>query len=184
MKYYLVLLTIVLASCGNATDNTKENADATDTSTVQPVMSHADSVAEGLIYDESQDYATMYMVIPDTGKDYYKIRQKMFDIHNKTKLSIDTLGKYFDQAKQKIILPEDSEDEMYAGDYIFRRFGEDFMSIEYLSSYQERCDEHTMALVAGIFDNKNSADSLMTIITKAGFPCHVMQTEMFVGCMH
>ncbi len=135
--------------------------------------------------DENQ---TMYVVIADSGTDYWQLERTMFNLHCNTGLNIDTQGKSFNQEKGEITLAEDDEDEMWQGQHYPRRWGEDFLSLEQLYFYdtvtQVENRSQTMVLVAGLFDNRISADSLASVISKYAPATFVMQSSIYMGCMH
>lgn len=136
------------------------------------------------IEEQSIDgYAIYYLVIPDTGKEYHSLRELMFSIHEKLKLPIDTMGRYYDVQKEQIILPEGVADA-YAGEYFPRRSETYSLSIEHLSFYNNGADQKSMALVAGIYESNISADSLREVFHHNGFTAFVLKTNMYVGCMH
>ncbi len=82
----------------------------------------------------------------------------MVELHDKSKIPIDTLGRTYNSVKKRIALPEDAADELYAGDYFPRRFPSESLSLEYLSIYQNHAGSNTIALVTGIFSTKKEAN--------------------------
>lgn len=128
------------------------------------------------------EYETYFVVIADTGNDYVALRKIMFELSDELHCEIDTMGRSFNQEKQLISLPEDDDDEMYAGDYFPRRFRSKTLSLEYLDLYVG--DKSAIALVTGIFIDEKAADSAL-VSTKILAPnAFKVRTEMFVGCMH
>ncbi|GAB4255809.1 MAG: hypothetical protein Kow0079_12770 [Vicingaceae bacterium] len=107
----------------------------------------------------------------------------MYRLHKKFKIEIDTMGRYFNKQKNLICLPDDDEDEIYAGEYFPRRFPSKTLSIEYLNSYQ-KSSNNTMALIAGIFDDKTSADSLQNQLKNQYNKSFVCKSKIYVGCIH
>jgi hypothetical protein len=140
----------------------------------------ATSAADTIDYD----YATYFLVVADTSKDYFLLRKKMMNIHSKMNWPIDTMGRYFNKKKNEIVLPDDDEDELYAGSYFPRRFPTRDLSLEYLDFYQERAGERTIALVAGIYETEQSADSALTIVRVFDKKAYKLKSEIFIGCMH
>jgi hypothetical protein len=108
----------------------------------------------------------------------------MQQISTTTGIKIDTLNRSYRADKNLIALADDDEDEMYAGDYFPRRFPGDFLSIEYLSIYDEQASEKTMGLIAGIYEKKSQADSALQIVNRSGHKAITRKTRMFIGCLH
>ena len=84
-------------------------------------------------YDEQ--YMNAYIVVSDTSQNYFELRQKMFELSKVLKTEIDTMGRGFNKNKNLICLPENDEDEIYAGDYFPRRYPSETLSLEYLIYY-------------------------------------------------
>jgi len=132
----------------------------------------------------NDEYATYYVVISKTGKNYHDLRRAMEQLHHTSSLPIDTMGRYFNEQRQKLILSESDEDEIYAGSYFPRRFPSEHLSIEYLAFYDEQSDSLTFALVSGIYENKAKADSALKSLRMTIPETHVMKSKIFVGCLH
>ncbi len=130
------------------------------------------------------EMATYYIVVADTGADYYLLRTKMFDLHKQLQLDIDTLGRAYNPQSNLIALPENDEDEIYRGEYYPRRYPSKFLSLEYLSWYQDHNERKTIALVAGIYEDNESADSALLKLKKEGPQAFVLKARVYVGCMH
>ena len=128
-------------------------------------------------------YADYYVLVVDTGKSYDELRTKMFNLHQSSNLAIDTLGRYYDRTKGLIQLPDDDDDEMYAGEYYPRRYPSQYLSLEYLEEYHPVSEAKTIALVAGIYETKVSADSALNAI-KPRENAFVQKSRIYVGCMH
>ncbi|UOQ52184.1 hypothetical protein [Hymenobacter cellulosivorans] len=132
----------------------------------------------------SQEYATYFVVVADTSRSYPALRRRMLGLSRQYALGIDTLGRYFNVQKNRIILPENDEDEMYAGEYYPRRFPSHSLSLEYLNEYQEPAGAQTMALVTGIYQQEASADSALAVLGRADEKVFKLKSRIYVGCMH
>lgn len=180
MKYLvLFIFLIVLIACNN---NSSQNAAVIDSTTGSvTVLDTIVFPAEEL----NEDMAIFYVVIADTGRDYYALDKKMYTIASIINSKVDTMNRYYNAEKNRIVLPDDDEDEIYAGEYFPRRFTSDALSIEYMDQYDTSEDAgNIMALVTGVYDTLASADSLSDKLGKAGLKCRVVKAEMFIGCMH
>jgi hypothetical protein len=81
-------------------------------------------------------------------------------------------------------LPDNDEDEMYAGDYFPRRFPSHSLSLEYLALYYREAGEKTIALVTGIYETEKSADSSVAILQSIEKNVFKIKTNIYVGCLH
>ncbi len=134
--------------------------------------------------DEQKDaYADYYIVVVDTGTNYYLLRDKMFTVKQSTGIPIDTMDRHYDKSKDLIIVPDTSSDEIYAGDYFPRRYPSANLSLEYMTVYKPDSKDKTIGLIAGIYEKKNSADSALNIIAgqKEAFE---LKSKVYIGCMH
>ncbi len=134
--------------------------------------------------DHEEDYNTVYLVVADTSADYRALNRKMYSIQDAFGIAIDTLGRYFNETTKKLVLPEDNEDEIYAGDYIPRRLISETMSIEYLGFYTPKSKDKTFAIVTGIFGLKSQASTIQKKLVKDYPNSFVLESKIFMGCMH
>ena len=135
-------------------------------------------------YREDSNYATCFVVVADSSLDYKLLHTKMFKLSKELNFHIDTMGRYFNKDKKRIVLPDDDQDEMYAGQYFPRRYPSADLSLEYLSFYSKLSGEKTMALVAGIYETEKSADSAMRILIRKENKAFKIKADIFMGCMH
>ncbi len=182
------ILTIVLCSC--TSNQTKENTatvattskDYKPTFVVDEPKAIVPEVTDSLI--PAEEYADYFVVVVDTGFSYAALRKQMFKISNELELPIDTLGRTFDQKKNLIALPENDEDEIYAGDYFPRRGPGENLSLEYLDVYQKSASKKRIAMLSGIYENKKSADSALKIIKRIAPKAFSLKANIYIGCMH
>ena len=184
MKHIFTIAMAFLAlSCGR--EDAKEPAlKATANPTPIPENTNADTLNDTLDEGDNSDYETMYIVVADTSASYYPLHKKMFALHTLLKQEIDTMGRYYDKKLDKIVLPEDDEDEMYAGDYFPRRYASSALSLEYLNMYSDTAPEKTIALVTGIYASEKSADSAVVILKQKAPKAFALKAEVYMGCMH
>ena len=135
--------------------------------------------------DESQ-YMDAYLVVADTSQDYFALRREMFDLSHKCQIPIDTLDRGYDTTKNMICLPENYEDEVYAGEYFPRRAPTVSFSLEYLAYYSDSviASDKTIALVAAIADSQEAADALLRKIQQYIMHAFILRTKIYMGCMH
>lgn len=135
--------------------------------------------------DESQ-YMDAYLVVADTSQDYFALRRELFDLSHKCQIPIDTLDRGYDTTKNMICLPENYEDEVYAGEYFPRRAPTVSFSLEYLAYYSDSviASDKTIALVAAIADSQEAADALLRKIQQYIMHAFILRTKIYMGCMH
>ena len=178
--YYFSLIALFIFSCTNTQNKTiVTNKDSTS------VISPKDSIHDDISYYEGESEETdFYVIVCDSGADYFSLRNKMIEIAETGKVQIDSLERYFNAEKNELILPEKHEDQMYAGAYYPRRFEGDFLSIEYLNQYHKNSNDKTLAIIAGIFANKNEAEQRKMLLNQNGFLATNSKCRLYTGCMH
>ena len=134
--------------------------------------------------DTASDYATYYVIVADTSLDYNFLHAKMFSLNKELNIPIDTMGRYFNKDKNRIVLPDNDKDEMYAGEYYPRRYPSKNLSLENLRFYSKKAGENTFALVAGIYETQKSADSALTVLSTKVKKSFKIKATIFIGCMH
>jgi hypothetical protein len=178
-RFRTAISTIVLLqlfACNNATDKgtTPPPAD----SVVADTISSLD-----VDYPQSE-YETMYAVIADTGFSYAPLQQQMYALSNSLKLQIDTMNRTYSKEKDKIVLSENDEDEMYRGEYYPRRTESGTLSLEYYIIYSQQTNDKNIALMAGLFYSNKSADSLLALIKPQAPAAFVLKASVYAGCLH
>lgn len=186
IRYILLLFTFFIAACGTSSADQNVTiqhhlSKADTTNSVQNTVTTNNNLSEDTANYES---ATYFVIVADTGSDYYLLNKKMYTLGVQTGIPIDTMGRFYNSTKNLIALPDNSEDEIYAGDYFPRRFPSQNLSLEYLNFYSEKAGEKTIALVTGIYETENSADSAMTALQKTGQKAFKIKADIYVGCLH
>lgn len=171
---FLIIPLIILFSCSN--DSIK-----TDAQTVGRTAPKTDSVQGEM---DNLEYADYSIVIADTGQDYAVLDAKMYYLAEVLEMPLDTMNRTFDKKKNLIVLSENAEDEMYRGEYFPRRFSSENLSIEYLNQYQKNASEKTMAIITGIYEMPQQADSACRILRKFEPGCFTLRAKIYIGCMH
>ncbi len=186
MKQQLLIICIVLLYACKPTSSNKINASKqtskVDTTSVLKTSVSGETLEQTT--ETASDYAAYYIVIADTGQDYFVLRKKMFGLNSKLNLPIDTMGRLFNAGKNLIALPENDEDELYAGEYFPRRFPSINLSLEYLNFYQKEAGQKTIALVTGIYETNQQADNACKVLRKTEKKAFKIKAEIYVGCMH
>lgn len=185
MNKLIAFLLFVLLSC-NHKNSINNSFDSVQRDSIKMDSCIVEFSNDSLRGEELEDemMATFFVVLADTGKDYYTLRKKMFELNSVFNLPIDTMNRYFDKHKRQIVLSESDEDEMYRGEYFPRRDASDFLSIEYLNVYFEKADLKTLALVAGIFEEEKLANKVLELLKQKCKSGYVVKASLYEGCMH
>lgn len=180
-KILYALLIVILISC-STNENEKNYLKNKSLKADTAINQKTDTT--NLLNTADADFATYYIVVTDTSFDYYFLNKKMFNIHQKYNIEIDSMDRSYNKNKQLIALPNSYDDEMYAGEYYPRRFPSEYLSLEYLNFYQKNSGEKTIALVAGIYETEHKADSALSILKKTVLQAFKIKANIYVGCMH
>jgi hypothetical protein len=179
----MLILAVIIVSAWNYNDRTAAiHQDAANVRVAKDTGKQKNEPIEEQ-YD-TNNWPIYYVTIVDTGFDYFKLDTKMSRLSKRTGIPVDTMNRFYNKSKNLIALPDDDEDEIYAGDYFPRRYPSINLSLEYLDVYKQPAHEKTIALVSGIFETRKSADSMLAIVKPKEPKAFVARTRMYVGCMH
>lgn len=186
---YLLLIACLLAACKSKP--AKVNADSSKIKPVKILSASykTSSAVKPTANDTSEtddmanQYEDYYIVVADTGISYYSLRDKMFELNKSSGIPIDTMDRHYNKAKDLIALPDNYDDDIYAGEYYPRREPSNTLSLEYLDTYKPGSGQKTIALVTGIYETKASADSALIAINKSE-TAFAFKSKVYIGCMH
>lgn len=192
MKKHLAFLLIpLLAACHGSTqkviaDSTKATTTSSRKAAIQNLIKTTHIDTTDYQYSPEDAIEPFYVVFADKGSNYYALRDKMEAISSQSKIAIDTLDRYYDKKEDLIKLPDNYPDEVLAGDYEMRRDVTDTakLSIEYLADYKPGAGEKMMAILMGIYREKKSADSALTVLKPFAPKAFTFKAKIYVGCMH
>lgn len=182
--HIIALLTALLTACSQQPTDNKSTVPGSTTDTLAVSQDTVTTDGVNSLDIPESDMATYFVVVADTGMEYPCLRKRMSDLNLALKIPIDTMGRYFNATKNLIALPDDDEDEIYAGDYFPRRFPSEHLSLEYLSLYKQDSGEKTIALVTGIYETEKSADSALAVLRQTETKVFKIKADLFIGCMH
>lgn len=132
-----------------------------------------------------QEYVANYFVlITDTGLNYFELRSKMFELSEKLSIPIDSLDREYNEEKNLIALPADDPDPTYAGEYFQRRFPSNNLSLEYVTAYQTETREKNIGIVAGIFENEEDAIKSLEKFKEISSQVFIVKAQVYLGCIH
>jgi len=128
--------------------------------------------------------ATKFVIIVRGGTDYNQLRRQMMSLSDKSGWEVDTLGRGFIQETGQIALPINHEDELYAGHYFHKRYDTESLSVEYLSAYQESANSDILALVAGIYSDRSTAQEALKRLKRYEPEAYLLESQLYMGCAH
>ncbi len=184
----LIFTLFTLFSCKNPTTEIAAIANDSTASTY-------DDTSEE--YDDNIYTELRYVITAAQGYNYDSLKQIAQEVSMLLHWPIDSMGRLYSSSHQKIIVPENSTDEMWAGEYFFRRDGENYVSVEMQSAYIDTLtaknkqqsdlfyqDEKKMFVCAGVFANENDAKSVLSRVQTEFPKARIIPTEIYMGCMH
>lgn len=195
MKSYIsILLIVFFASCNSTNTKKDEIIQKTKQIETEPINnSVSDEVRDNNIIEEEvsrdklweyDNIDTFFVVIADTSLNYFHLQNKMYKLTSKLSIPIDTMGRYYNTEKNLIVLPDDDDDEMYAGAYYPRRFPSEHLSLEYFIVYQNSTSDSTIALLTGIYETELKADSALKVLQSFENNSFKIKAGIYIGCMH
>jgi hypothetical protein len=133
--------------------------------------------------EQADAFADYYILVADTGSDYYSLRNKMIDLEHSAGIPIDTSGRYYNKSKDLIMEPDTTNGENYGDDYYPRRYPSKNLSLEYMNFYKPSSKKKTLGLIAGIYETQAAVDSTLQSISlpKSSF---AFKSKVYIGCMH
>lgn len=183
----LFSICFVFVSCQNGASNkasvnssTLDSFNLSDLSAVE-LDTFSKEEPEIDIHDETK---TCYVVIGDTSYLYNQLLKFLILTSKKHHIEIDSMDRFYDSKLNKIRLPDDHHDEIYAGEYFPRRYESGSLSIEYAASFMEGVNDSLFASVLGIYETDIDAKERCDLIRKINPKAFVIKSELFQGCMH
>lgn len=165
-------------------DQGKELSNIASTPVIKDSTVEMDLAEEDTAWDIQSEYDTVYITIADTGSNYHVLDAMMYALRGMLPATVDTLGRFYDEGRDSLVLPLDVEDEIWAGDYYPRRIEGGELSLEYLAWYTDRSLPNTFALFTGIWPSRASADSAVSAQRHAAQKAFVLEASIYMGCMH
>lgn len=185
-KHYFIVFSFAVFcfSCGRSTGQSAIKDTTAIVSLAADTFAKEAIVDTSLNFNEEESFANYEVIVIDTNKSYKLLNQKMFSLKEKLGMTIDSMGRYYNAKKDLIVLPENDEDEMYAGEYFPRRELSKTLSLEYMNQYQPNSKPKTIGIIAGIYANALEADSALTAVKQVAPNAFKLHSKLYIGCMH
>jgi len=190
LRYVSVfIITIILIACRQSDQFIP--AERKEAGNKPPEKITVSNVADtNITYDSVILDRIYYGVKVDEGYDYKSLKTTCENAAVFLNYPVDYLERVYKPGRG-IVLPDDYEDPYYNGKYVPRRpFQEqNFVSIEMKSFYREyykyEDKKHMkMMVIANIFNDKASADSLVSILKPEFKNAETYKMKIWMGCMH
>lgn len=68
--------------------------------------------------------------------------------------------------------------------YFPRRYPSEELSLEYLIVYDNNASDKTIALIAGIYESESEAKNVLSKIKKYRSNSFIVNTDLYLGCIH
>lgn len=175
---------ILFCSCEQKPSAIK--SDNVDTVKVAAPVVTRDSAMDEQIVDSGEESATYYLVEVARGKNYDSLKDISTNAASLLGTKFQMLERIYRSGKG-IIVPEDSDDEVYRGEYFPRRPFEDqnYVSIEMSNGFiDNEADTLEMVTIAGIYPLQSQADSVASLLKDKIQTVKTVKREMYLGCMH
>jgi hypothetical protein len=131
---------------------------------------------------EGEFWSERYIVILKSTKDYNEAVD--FATEAAKKLNLEFENKYIKYSKEKgIFYAKSLPDVMYRGSYYPRRHSGEYISLENSSGYEGLASGYII-VVAGVYNDKESADKALRRIKKFFNNAYVKKANMWMGCIH
>ncbi len=131
---------------------------------------------------------TEYLIVLASSHDFPALKTQAEAIARKSSIPFDMQGMVYD-AKRGLIVPDDSNDDMWRGYYVLRRNNLDyqtekpFLSIEKSDAYPGLKPGYYFIL-AGICDSPARANAAAKPLRKIMPGLQIRKTTIYYGCMH
>lgn len=179
IKQFCVVLSCALfVACSSDLSESESSAMADSATLVSDTLVGTD------VESMPDEYQIYYIVVADTSRNYFALQKTMYELEDKMLFEIDTMNRYYNAKMDLICLPDNIEDEIYAGEYFPRRSPSATLSLEYINFYLPEAGEKTIALVAGIYEGEGEANVRLAEVRKMAKSAFVIKSNVFVGCMH
>ena len=128
-----------------------------------------------------------YMIIAGSSMDHNLLLSTAKDLSKKTGIKYDDVGRIYKDSC--MIFPDTISDELYRGDYVFRRWLEEPISIEmniegiFFDPTWDR-PRPMLMIVAGMFGDKKTAEQHLKIIRKQIPTAYLKKKMVYMGCIH
>jgi hypothetical protein len=163
---------------------------------------HSDSIKDSILNTDSgenefPEYELYYVVNVVEGYNYDSLRQIAKEVSRFITYRYDSLDRYYNYKRKKIVYPDNYEDEIYAGDYLFRRYSDSIVSLEMRNAYADTATEKNEAaherfyadstklfVFADMFASKAEAEQLAARLKQKFKHTTLIPANIFMGCMH
>lgn len=199
-NFIIVFNFFVLWSCTNGIkEQTVAVTSTFDTVAIESVLTDTvtkkDTIVDGGDDQSGNEMQLYHIVCVEESDDYAALHATGLKVSKFLGFKFATLERYYNTSKKRVVLPNDHPDDIYAGEYFFRRYGDDFVSIEMRNAYPDPSlkedgstfffsDTTKMFVFAAMYGEKKQADSLANILKKQFRSTKVIASEIYMGCMH
>ncbi|HEX2617354.1 MAG TPA: hypothetical protein VHL57_07410 [Flavobacteriales bacterium] len=131
------------------------------------------------------EYADLFVTIADTGRDFDALTKTMMHLSQATgAVEMERPINHYIPERDSLMVPPDTDDDIYRGSYCLRRAVDTTMTVEYLDAYDTAAPPRTMAVVTGIWATRAQADSVLRAQAAQAPVPMVLAARLYQGCIH
>lgn len=179
------VILLLLASCSQRPASATKTL--TDTLKVAAAPVPVDTASNEVSGSEADSESAPYYIIEvASGYDFDSLKRISSNAATILRSKFSMLNRIYKPGKG-IIVPDNSDDETYRGEYYPRRpFNENnLVSIEMLNGfYDPYSDSLKMVAVAGMYPLESEADSVAALLKDKIPTTKITRRELYMGCMH
>jgi hypothetical protein len=180
----LFCIALLAAACSAPEHSEKEVPHQPDTIIVTPSKADHEMDKDTNEYVE-EEYVDFFVTIADTGHSFEAMTKTMMHLTQSFgAVEMEHPINQYIPERDSLMVPPDSDDEMWRGAYMLRRSADETMTVEYLDMYDTAAPPGTMAVVTGIWSERSQADSVLRA-HRSGSPVpRLIPARLYQGCMH
>ncbi|OQP62837.1 hypothetical protein A3860_26355 [Niastella vici] len=178
------VILLLLASCSQKPASA--NKVPTDTLKVAAASDTAIDFDKLSVSDTGSQNAPYYIVEVATGHNFDSLKSISSNAVTILSSKFSMLDRIYKSGKG-IVVPDNSDDEIYRGEYYPRRpYHEgNFVSIEMSNEFDdENADKLKMVAVAGMYAEQKAADSVAALLKNKIPTTKIVKQDVYMGCMH
>jgi len=195
-----VFFSMLVISCESPKHNHEQTGSKDSVSIVVSDSSTQPDVSDENSDDEvsgvEEDMALTFIVSVAEGYNYDSLHRIALQASEVLGYPMDSSSAYYNQKKKRIVLADNDEDDIWAGEYRFRRFSDERVSLEMRYAYIDTIianndllreklqnDSTRMFVCANLTDEATALKLRETLLPK--FPqTKIIAAKVYVGCMH
>ena len=146
--------------------------------------------ADDSAFDPQMFIVPKFVLILGSFKSFHEAHKQALAISQASKVPFSLRGMIFDK-RRGLILPDNDEDEIYAGSYVHRRYNTarlhaketEYISIERSDAYPTFAPK-LYIVVGGIYNDSKASRSAVDRFKPIVPDVYAKKTKIYMGCIH